>query len=58
MKLAAKSCSCFGCRRGKGTRTGKQVLHRAEKAFRRACKQALQRGAEDLPAAPYAPYVS
>ncbi len=57
MKLTAKSCSCFTCRRGKGARNGKLALHRAEKAFRRACKRALQRGAEDLPAAPCGPRV-
>lgn len=54
--MTPKSCGCNSCRRGKGTKSGKEVLKKAERAYRHGTKIDLLKGREDVGAAPYGSY--
>lgn len=56
MKMTPKSCGCRSCRRGKGSKYGKQVLKSAERTYRHSAKIALGKGREDVASVPYGGY--
>lgn len=56
MKMTPKSCGCRSCRRGKSTKSGKEVLKNAERAYRHNTKIALHKGHEDVGLVPYGGY--
>lgn len=58
MKLKPKSCSCWTCRRGKGTKVGKYYLKLAERRFRRKSKELIKIDKELFILVPYADYPS
>lgn len=55
-KQSPKSCSCSACRRGKGSRSGKQMMRLDQRSFRRYATMILLRwrdcGDDTPPAAP------
>ena len=56
MKMTPKSCGCNACRRGKGTKSGKEVLKKAERAYRHNTKIDLFKGREVVGVVPYGSY--
>lgn len=55
-KATPKSCSCSQCKRGKGTKPGKQLMKMDERAYRHASKIDLMKGRDDLLPAPRGGY--
>lgn len=55
-KQTPKSCSCSQCKRGKGTKSGKELMKLDERAFRHNQKVALQKSNGDYSAAPVGNY--
>lgn len=55
VKLHPKSCSCAQCKRGKGTKAGKQAMKRDERAFRHKANLATKQGTE-VPVVPIGNY--
>lgn len=56
MKQTPKSCGCFSCRRGKSSKAGKKMMKSEERSFRHHTKVALNKGREDIAAAPHGSY--
>ncbi len=54
-KETPKSCSCSACKRGKGTRSGKQLMRLDERAHRHAANLAA-RTEKEVPVAPKGNY--
>lgn len=56
MKQTAKSCSCYSCKRGKSSKSGNAAMKHDERKLRHAAKITLNRGGEEVPAAPKGNY--
>jgi len=55
-KATPKSCSCRACRRGKSSKSGKQMMKADERAFRHSQNAALKCGKGGYSPAPIGNY--
>jgi len=56
MKSTPKSCSCESCKRGKHSKSGHQMMKADERSYRHQTKIDLNKGREDITAAPQGNY--
>lgn len=56
MKMSPKSCSCNSCKLGKKSHGGKLTIKKAERSYRHNSKVMLNKGFDNLGAAPFGKY--